>query len=105
MSVYNAVLKELHALDVDPTTNALAASALALASSMDDPGTSATATSMCGKTLIDTITAIKAAIEQPEEDDAITAIRKRREAKRLRSAGAQAQLRAGLQVVPGTGSD
>lgn len=83
-SAVAAVEKELAALaKVDPALaeSTLAASAYAMARELDAPGNSATAKSMCSKSLLDTLDRIHELMPEPEEGDALddlTEARRRR---------------------------
>ena len=61
VSVEDAVRRELVALPVVLGEGALAATAVALAAELDDPGNSATSKSMCAKALTDTLEKLAAA--------------------------------------------
>jgi hypothetical protein len=55
LSVVEAVNFDLEQLGEDLSKTSLAASALALAAEMDEPGNSATSKSMCAKALLETM--------------------------------------------------
>jgi DNA-binding ferritin-like protein len=61
-------------------TGALAATALALARSIDSPGTSSTARSMCARALVDVIDHLNALVPEPiRSDDPIAQLLTRRQ--------------------------
>lgn len=65
VSVVDAVRRDLVSLGGDLGESALAATALALAAELDDPGNSATSKSMCARALNETMERLRALV--PEE--------------------------------------
>lgn len=86
MSVVEAVRRDLDALGSGFAEGALAATALALAARIDDPGTSSTSVSMCAKALTDTLEQLRALAPPREEADTVDEIAARRAARRDRRA-------------------
>jgi hypothetical protein len=79
-TVYAAVERDLAKWPADLADSALAASALALASEMDEHN-SATSKSMCAKALLETMDRLRSLAPANEEDDALDELRSRRESK------------------------
>jgi hypothetical protein len=96
MSVYSATESQLAALGVNPEEDALAATALAVASTIDDPHISATSRSMNAKALVDVMSALRDLLPPEEVQDGITALRQRRDRQRARSADATSLLDSGI---------
>lgn len=80
MSVSEAVQLDLDALGDDRLAKgALAATALELASQMDNPRNSATSKSMCAKSLTDVLARLRDLAPPQDEDSPLTRIRRRRD--------------------------
>lgn len=80
-SVRAAVARDLKALPGDHARSALAATALALAREIDDPGNPATAKSMCARALTETLDKLRALAPQEEREDGVDEIASRRAAR------------------------
>lgn len=81
MSVVEATRREIERLaagNEDIAEGALAASALELASQLDDPGNSATSKSMCAKVLLETLDKIRALAPPKVERDVVDELSSRR---------------------------
>ena len=81
MSVVEAVSRDLEAIrgrDEALAESGLAASALALAWSIDDPDTSATARSMCARELRDTLDRLRALAPPAQKADGLDELRGKR---------------------------
>lgn len=74
-------LAALAKLDADLAASALAASALVLARQLDNPKVSATAKSMCARTLLDTLDRLRELAPDEQEDDQLDQLSARRAAR------------------------
>lgn len=83
-------LKAIAKVDADLARSGLAASAVALARKIDDPGTSATAVSMCARSLLDTLDRIRDLMPDEEEGDGLDDLTARRAARVARSSASPA---------------
>jgi hypothetical protein len=84
LSVVSAVqrdLKDLAKRAPDLARSGLAASALALARALDDPGNSATSKSMCAKALLETLARLFEQAPAKQENDRIDELNARRTAR------------------------
>jgi hypothetical protein len=91
LSVVDAVHRELDAIakrDKDLARSGFAASALALAATLDDPKNSATSKSMCARSLLDALDRLRELAPDEEKKDGLDELVARR-AKKL-SRGAKA---------------
>jgi hypothetical protein len=88
MSVVKSVeadLRDLAKRDKQLAKSGLAASALALAGEMDDPGNSATSKAMCARALAETFDRLRALAPAAQEKDRIDELSARRSARRRRA--------------------
>lgn len=91
LTVSAAVERDLAVLaerDAELAESGLAASALALAATLDHPGNSATSKSMCAKALLDTLDRLRDLAPEKKENDGIDELRTRRSARLDRGAAA-----------------
>lgn len=91
LSVVSAVesdLRKLAKLDPALAKNTLAATALALARDLDDPGNSATSHSMCAKALLETMGSLRALAPEVPKGDRLDELSSRRSARLAGGAGA-----------------
>ena len=81
MNVVEAVRRDLEAIgrrDSELAESALAATALSLAASLDDPSNSATSKSMCSKSLLDILDRMRELAPPAEENDDLDELQARR---------------------------
>jgi hypothetical protein len=88
MSVVEAVEREVEALGPKAQASPLAATALAVARRLDDPGTSSTSVSMCAKAMVDVLRELWILVPPREENDDLSRLREEREARLARGAAA-----------------
>jgi hypothetical protein len=88
MSVYESVERDLKNLGLAAQKSTLGATALALAAELDDSETSATAKSMCAKSMVDVFREIRALTPPKKERDGLDDLSARREARRSGRAAA-----------------
>lgn len=84
--VTQGVMSDLATFPTDLRAGALAATALSLAGSIDDPSTSATARSMCARALLDTLETLRDLCPPAKEADGLDDLSARRTARIARSA-------------------
>lgn len=82
MTVLAALERDLRDLPPAVARGPLAATALALAGQIDDPGNSATSKSMCARSLLDTLDQLRALAPPEQEDDSLDDLAARRAARR-----------------------
>lgn len=82
MTVLAALERDLRDLPPTIARGPLAATALALAGQIDDPGNSATSKSMCARSLLDTLDQLRALAPPDQEDDSLDDLAARRAARR-----------------------
>jgi hypothetical protein len=85
VSVTEAVMRELEGYPVELAESALAATAIAMAELIDDPGPSATSKSMCAGKLIDALRVLRELRPADAKRDAIDDLTKRRAKRRSAS--------------------
>jgi SpoVK/Ycf46/Vps4 family AAA+-type ATPase len=87
VGVVENVLRDIEKLGPEAAETGLAATALAVAQRLDDPGTSSTSVSMCSKSLIDVLRELRALAPPKIQEDRVDEIAQRR-AYRVGGAGA-----------------
>ena len=86
MSVVEAVERDLKGLGPKAADTSLAATALALARELDEPGNSATSKSMCAKSMVEVLRELRALMPAKQEADQLDDLTARREARRRAAA-------------------
>ena len=81
-AVVTAVERDLKALGPDAKGSTLAATALALARELDQPGNSATSKSMCAKSMVEVMREVRALAPAKREADRLDELNARRQARR-----------------------
>ena len=87
--VAQAVERDLAGYPADIATSGLAHTALALARELDDPSNSATAKSMCARSLLDMTDRMRSLLPATMEADALDDLARRREARRTGAAASK----------------